>query len=522
MKRKNPPSTKPVSSGDQETWLIPRSRGAGLKVGLVYPSTYFVGMSSLGFQIIYRLLAARSDVLVERLFYQGPGHRPVSVESGRPAADFDVLAFSCSFEPEYLSLIRFLLQGGIEPLSTERNNRAPLLLAGGIAVSANPAPLAHLMDVFLLGDGEEIIGEAIDRLFGMDLYAAPRQSILQSLSELQGAFVPAVHGFSGDVIVDKRQLKVLNEYPTGSAILTSQTELSSMFLIEVARGCVRGCKFCLTGYFNRRLRLRSIDRMIAQIEEVKPLLSRVGLIAAEIACHPGIPQLCEYLISQNLEISTSSLEIDRLSQSLMELLVRGGQRTLTIAPESGDEALRFGLHKRIPDEKIFHLADMAGQAGIERLKMYVILGMPDSTPEEVDQLVVFLRKIRSIFFSPANRSRKELVLSVNPFIPKPHTPWASQPMLPEPEMRKRFHRVRSESARLGGIRLTTQSSTIAALDAVVALGDASTGPLLVDGVRQGLSPSQVTRMLIQKGPVDPYRSRPEHPTSSSWGMVKTE
>lgn len=505
----------------KETWLIAPSRGGRLQVGLVYPSTYYVGMSSLGYQVIYRLLAEQPEVQVERLFFQKPGYIPRSIESERPADEFDILAFSCSFEPDYINLIRFLLQSRIEPLAAKRPENAPLLLAGGIAVTANPAPLSTILDAILLGDGEEIVQEVFNKLANRNFHQASREDILRLLAEVEGVYVPAVHGIPGVRQFSRRQLKSLNDYPTGSAILTPETDLSEMFLVEVARGCVRGCSFCLTGHFNQRLRLRSIDNLTSQIAELRLKLKKVGLIAAEIACHPGIPQLCEYLVEQNLEISTSSLEIDRLSRPLLDLLVRGGQKTLTIAPESGDEALRFGLHKRIPDEKIFELAAMSAEAGVERLKMYVIIGMPHSHEEEVAQLIRFLEKIKAVFFAPAGRRHKELVVSVNPFIPKPHTPWELEAMLPEKELKRRLQEIRQSAGKIGGIRLTSLSPTAAALDAMISSGNTTTGIILLESARQGDSVGSIARNLAEKGPVDPFTTRPKS-VSLSWRMVKTE
>jgi len=493
---------------EAETWLVPRSRGAGLRVGLVYPSTYYVGMSSLGYQLIYRLLAERPDVLVERLFYQGPQHRPTSVESKRPAADFDVLLFSCAFEPDYLNLIRFLLDSEIEPRAAQRTDTAPLLLAGGIAVTANPAPLARILDGFLLGDGEGILGEAFDRLGEMNLRSSSRESVLQQLSEIESAYFPLLHGYEDEHPFTKRVVKNLDAFPTGSAVLTPHTDLSEMFLVEVARGCARGCSFCLTGNFNHQLRLRSVEGILEQVDGVRERIRKVGLIASEFACHPGATELCESLVARGLEISTSSLEIDRVSREQLDLLVRGGQKTLTLAPETGDEELRFALNKKISNEKMFAMAAMAAEAGIERLKLYLILGMPHSPENEIEPLIRFLQRTREVFFAPGGRRRKELIVSAAPFVPKPHTPWAREPMLPEREIKQRLRHLRREAGKRGGIRVTGQSATLAALEAMIALGDSTVGPVLLEALRESATPRSIARRLRERGTFDPYTARP--------------
>jgi radical SAM superfamily enzyme YgiQ (UPF0313 family) len=501
----------PRALRQSETWLISPGGGAGLKAGLVFPSPYFVGMSNLGFHVVYRILASRPEVLAERLFYQGPVDFPRSIESGRAAADFDLLAFSCAYEPDYLNLIRFLRQGRIEPLARNRTDSDPLLIAGGIAVTANPAPLSRIMDAFLLGDGEEVLPEAMDTLAEFDLRSTPRERVLEALSRIPGAYIPSIHGeqLERDFVV--RRVKELSAYPSGNAILTPHTELSGVFLAEVARGCVRGCQFCLVGHFMSRLRLRKIDRIVAQVEELRPHLSKVGLVASEIACHPGIPDLCEYLVAQGLEISTSSLEIDRLDRRLIELLIRGGQKTLTPCSRIRDESLRFGLHKRIPDEKIFDLAALAGEAGVERIKLYIILGMPHSGEEEVESLVRFLARFRDLFFAAGGRGRKEIVCSVNPFVPKPHTPWAWEAMLPESEFKKRILQVRRDAGKIGGIRIASWSPAAAALDAMLSSGNAETGEILVDALDQDASIRPLVQRLRSEGPVDPYLSRRDLP-----------
>ena len=494
---------------------MPKSQGAGLKVGLVFPSTYFVGMSNLGYHVIYRLLAVREDALVERIFYPGPGALPRSIESGRPAGDFDVLAFSCSFDPDAVNLIRFLLQSHIEPLAEHRSGNAPLLLAGGIAPSANPLPLSGILDGFLLGDGEEILTEAFDCLSETAFCSTSRETVLTRLGEIYGVYIPTVHGRDGAGKIPRRFVKDLSLHPTGSAILTPHTEFPDMFLVEVARGCVRGCDFCLTGHLSQGLRLRKVESIIEQIEVLRPQLRRVGLIASEIACHPALPKLCEFLISGGLQVSTSSLEIDRLDRDLLDLLVRGGQKTLTIAPESGIESVRFELNKKISDEMIFQLAAMAGEAGVERLKLYFIVGMPPSPEEEVDFLNRFLETIRRIFFTPGRRRRKEIVASVNPFVPKPHTPWAREAMLPERELKRRIQQVRRQAGRLGGVRVSSYSPAAAALDAMISLGDDTTGTLLVDALRQNTPLRDLVHHLKNLGPIDPFLPRSSE-SRSGW------
>lgn len=492
---------------ETETWLVRPSRGAGLRVGLVYPSSYYVGMSSLGYQLIYRLLAARNDLLVERLFDPGPGHRPRSVESERPAADFDVLAFSCAYEPEYVGLIRFLLQSGIEPLAERRRAPAPLLLAGGIAVSANPAPLARLLDGILLGDGEELVGAVFDRLAGLDLRSAGREAVLAQLSDIDSVYLPALHDAPPERTLTRHRVEDLDAFPTGSAVLTRHTDLSEMFLVETARGCARRCRFCLTGHSGGRLRLRSIGKLLQQVEAVRDKIRKVGLIASEVACHPGLAELCESLVAKGLAISTSSLEIDRVDRALLDLLVRGGQRTLTLAPETGDERQRFELGKKISNEQLFDLAANAAEAGIERLKLYFIIGMPHTDEAEVEVLLVFLRQAREAFFRPGRRRRKALIASVAPFVPKPHTPWAFEPMLSERESRQRLARLRREAGRLGAVRITSQSPLLSSLDAMIGLGDCAVGPILTDALLDGASPRGLARRLREFGIIDPFHPR---------------
>lgn len=510
---------RPKDYREAETWLVRPSRGAGLRIGLVYPSSYYVGMSSLGYQLIYRLLAARSDLLVERLFDLGPGHRPRSVESERPAADFDVLAFSCAYEPEYVGLIRFLLQSGIEPRAERRRAAAPLLFAGGIAVSANPAPLARVLDGILLGDGEELVGTVFDRLTGLDFRSAGREKVLQYLGDIESVYLPAVHGAPPERSLTRRRVEDLDAYPTGSAVLTRHTDLSEMFLVETARGCARRCRFCLTGHSGGRLRLRSIANLLQQVEGVRDQIRKVGLIASEIACHPGITELCERLVSKGLQISTSSLEIDRVDRTLLELLVRGGQRTLTLAPETGDERQRFELGKKISNEQLFDLAANAAQAGIERLKLYFVVGMPGADTDEVEALLEFLRRTRETFFQPSRRRRKALIASVAPFVPKPHTPWAFEPMLPERDIKQRLARLRREAGRLGGVRVTSQSPLLASLDAMIGLGDCAVGPILTDALLGEASPRALVRRLFELGTLDPFR--PRSPADEpAWSKVR--
>lgn len=489
---------RPFDAGQlirDERWLISPSRGAGLSVGLVYPSSYYVGMSNLGYQIILRLLAQRQDVCVERIFYSDTDIPPRSIESGRAASEFDVLAFSCCYELDYLNLIRFLIQAGIEPLSEVRGGNGPLLLGGGVAVTANPAPLSCVLDAVLLGDGEALTEEVLDQVVVTSARTNDIPSILESIDEVPGGFVPSVEHMSE---ANSRREKNLDPLPTGSAILTPHTDLANMYLVEIARGCARGCKFCLTGHHDRRLLRRSLDTLIGNIDSVKEKIERVGLIASEAASHTDIITLCKWIVDQGLGVSTSSLEMDRVKPELLELLVQGGQKTLTIAPESGSESVRFAMGKRAADAQILETARRAGEAGIEVLKLYFLIGTPLEETGEVESTVALLRDIRAQFFAAGGRKRKELSVSVNPFVPKPHTPWANEKMASTADLKKGMQEIRKAAGRMGGVKLGGLASWVASLESSLSLGSAESGKRLVQMIKENKTAKQISREMIER------------------------
>src|SRR4029453_17738652 len=345
----------------QEQGTVRKDWGGRISVALVYPNTYAVGMSNLGFQTIYRHLNAIPDVVCERVFLPDPedldemrrtGAAPFSLESLRPLTDFHMIGFSVTYEGDYINVLRILTMAGIPLRAAARRAHDPLVLMGGVGASSNPEPIAPFMDFVVVGEGEELVVELIAAY--RDGYRE-RESFLDSLVALEGVYVPerheVVHGADGTVagvrprdgapaIVTKRRLRNVNAFATVAAIKTPHAEYGHMALLEVGKGCGRGCRFCLEGQVYRPVRHRSVDTLRdIVVEMARNGEKRVGLVGACVSDYPWIGDLLKIVEENGLELSISSLRADSLTPELVAALARGGHRTLTMAPEAGTERL---------------------------------------------------------------------------------------------------------------------------------------------------------------------------------------
>ena len=370
----------------QETGTIRKDWGGRLSFALVYPNTYAVGMSNLGFQTIYRHLNALPDVVCERVFlpdpedlpeYKRTGTGPFSLESKRPLGDFDLVGFSITYEGDYINTLRLLGMAGIPLRPEDRRPEDPFVLMGGVCAFANPEPIAPFMDFVVVGEGEEIVGEivaAYREAFGAtSLDDRRREALMDRLAPIPGIYVPQRYAVSyGDdgtiagvrpqdgvpAIVAKRRLKKVDDFRTISLLRTPNAEYGHLALLEVGKGCGRGCRFCLEGQIYRPVRHRSLDALRETVREIKKDSTRVGLVGACVSDYPWIGGLMQVLEEEGLEVSISSIRADSLTEELVSSLRRGGHRTLTVAPEAGTERLRHVIRKDISDAQLYEACDL--------------------------------------------------------------------------------------------------------------------------------------------------------------------
>ncbi len=472
--------------------------GGKISIALVYPNTYYVGMSSLGFQTVYRLFNTEPDVVCERVFADPlfmDEEGPISIESQRPLTDFSVVAFSISYELDYFQVAEVLERSQIPLLSSERADGDPLVIAGGPAVSANPEPMALLMDAFVIGEGEEVIPELVATL--RENIHASRKQLLEALRKIRGVYVPLLHSPS-DPPVARRWVQNLDHYPTHSAVLTESTEFGDMYLVEIERGCGRGCRFCLAGYTYLPIREHSVESVLAQAEEGLKWRRIIGLVGFAVSDYSRMDELLDGLLTMGAGISTSSLRAESVSEKLIEALAQSGKikrhtPTITLAPEAGSFLLRRIIGKPIPEKDIIRVAELAAKHGIRRLKLYFMVGIPRETEEDLKAIGLLVGEI-------LKRFEGEVIVNVSPFVPKPHTPFQRIAMAPEKELEERIKLLRRFLGKLK-IKVRVESPAWAAVQATLSRGDRNVGRALVEVAmrRERVTPSRWKKVLAKVG-----------------------
>jgi radical SAM superfamily enzyme YgiQ (UPF0313 family) len=431
----------------EEIGAIRKDHGGRLRIALLYPNTYAVGMSNLGFQTLYRLFNARDDVVCERAFLPDAPGPLRTLESGTLLAEMDVVAFSIAFELDAPHLPALLRLGGIEPFAAERDG--PLVLAGGAVVAYNPEPIAPFLDAAVVGEAEEIVDPLVEALLDVDPRAA--------LAALPGVYLPE----RGTQPVARLLVDDLDAVPVHTQVFTPQTEFGDMALIEVGRGCPYGCRFCVARHIYRPLRWRSLAALLPVIDHDMAFRRRIGLIGAAVTDHPEILDLCDAILSRGGEPAPASMRADALTPELLALLARGRVRTITLAPEAGTEALRRAVGKRLPDDVLLAAAARAKTVGISNVKLYFIVGLPGETDDDV-------RAIPDLAVRLAREAGVRVTVGCSTFVPKPGTPFALRGMVPPEEATRRLALVRA--GLRGRADFTQESPRLAYWQGVLARG----------------------------------------------------
>ena len=471
---------------------------AGQKVAIVYPNTYFVGMSNLGLHIIYEEINLRNDSVCERIFlpekkeleaYDKTKTPLMSVETQRPMHQFDVVAFDVTFEMDYFHIPLMLRHGRVPIMGKDRTEFDPIVIAGGPCATFNPEPFADFIDAFIIGEGEGIVSRVLDVIRDGKMEGLDRHAILRQLANVPGVYVPSLYvpiysedgKFKGYDIVDgapktiKRHFEMLTSGGE-TVVATNYTEFGAMYIIEVARGCGRHCRFCMAGYCFRVPRVRPLDILKEGVDRAEKLGKKVGLMGAAISDYPEVDELVNYIRSKDMRYSCASLRADSLTQAVVDGLADSGQKTITIAPETGSERLRRVINKGISEEHLKNAATLSAKSGIQHMRLYIMIGLPTETDEDIEAIVGLAERTQAHMAEVGCKGR--LTLSINPFIPKPFTPFQWMAMDNQKTVEKKLQYIKKALQKNRRIEVLVESPKEAYIQGVLARGDRRLGAVL--------------------------------------------
>ena len=469
-----------------------------LKVLLVYPNTADVALDNLGFQRVHALLNQIEGVDCDR-FSLPLDWKPevesletkqlLSHEMGLRPKDFDMIAFSISFEPDYLHVAALLKYFDLPLESKHRGGDHPLILAGGSAIFINPEPLADMVDVFFIGEGEGLVGNFFD-LYTKTLWDDPRD-LLKAAGKLSGIYVPKFYHseyadstFAGFQVEPELPLRILRHWTekteelcTHSQIHNGASTFKDMALMEVTRGCIWACRFCTAGFIYRPPRLPDLNLTYQSLEDslakAKHTASTIGLVGPSVTDHPDLIGLAKRITAEGKKLSFSSLRMETLTDELVDLILQSGQKTLTIAVDAPSERMRDVVNKAATDEDIIEKCKFLTEKGILHLKIYSIIGLPGEEDEDIDQFITLVENVMDVYVE-ACRKRGHIgnvTIGLSPLIPKPGTPFQWHPMEQVKSLKKKFMKVRKALGKIPHIKMSFGSPNEAYLQTYLSRGD---------------------------------------------------
>ena len=423
------------------------------RLALGYANTYHVGMSSLGFQRTFELVHGFEGWAAERFFLDGEG-TPRTLESATPLDRFGCVAFSVSFEQDYVHLLRLLDRAGIPLRREARRPDDPLVLLGGSCAAINPLPMAAFVDVFALGASENVL----PALLGALEEETDREAVLARLAAAPGFYVPAHHDAESLVEPDTKlrkleltaeQMRLPGHLPT-TAIVTPHTEFRDKFLIEMSRGCPEKCRYCWATFGMGKFRWHPTEFILAAMERARAVTDQLGFVATAVGDHPEVERILREGVELGFRCSVSSIRIPAVTEGVLAALHASGDRSITLAPETGTDELRWKMGKHVPNAMLLEKVRMIVRAGFTQLKLYFIVGLPEETMEDVRAILDLAAEVRGVFREHAPKSgvMGHLHLGVNVLVPKPYTPWQRHAMAPERELREKVSLLKKGVARL--------------------------------------------------------------------------
>ncbi len=519
----------------QETWLVPApKRQPSTKAALLvcFANTYEVGMSNLGFQYIWSACLDGMELGVDRLFLEvETPETPQSFETRRPLAEHRLSLWSISFEEDYFHFARMLRDASLPLRASERGEDDTFVLVGGPAVTANPESLALLCDAIVIGDGEPFMEEATPLLEEFAEGRISRREFEDALSEIQGVYLPqrvsspTLHERSvkdqraPELIVKRTETAEVVDDLISSRVITPSSVFSNVMMAEMTRGCGWGCRFCLAGYWYRPVRFSNADALLKRLEETDLKSGTVGLVGACLVDHPELDRVTQSLVDRNIKYTTSSLRLELLDEKRVDGIVRGGMRTITIAPEAGTERLRRVIRKTMSHEDILNSGRTLAAKGVQKLKLYFMMGLPTESDEDMEGIVTLTQDLKRVFAEVGHHPR--LSLSVSPLVPKPWTAFQWKAMISKEVHERRAKILLRALDRISGVRVTVGTPKETYRQSILSLGDRRVSEALIRWA-EGTSPTW--KRALKDAHVDVewllYAEKPDE-YRFPWDFVKT-
>ena len=496
--------------------------GGRVRIALIFPNRYAVGMSNLGLQAVYGALNEPDDFLCERVFLpdqedlqelRRTSGSLLSIESRRCLSDFDFLFFSLPFENDYPNALEILSLGRIPIWQTERPDGSPLVAMGGVASFLNPEPMAPFMDFCFAGEAEAILPYFLAFVRAHPPLDVKRSEWLRQLAcDVPGIYVPSLY----EPVVDKdgtlgtvrpivgsgapervavQRADFDGAAPCKTVVLTPNTEFSKVLLLEIGRGCGRGCRFCAAGYVYRPFRSHSADRLVDAVAKDMEVTKRIGLVSAAVSDHPEIDILCSSLLERGGSLSFSSLRADALSDEILAALDASAHQAVAIAPEAGSERLRRVINKHLSDEAVFRAAERLTERKILHLKLYFMIGLPTETLADLEAIVDLTKRIKHTVLKQSKGQKRmgAITLSIHSFVPKPWTPFQWAAFAGVQELKEKARWIQTALRKVANVRVHFDLPKWAYVQALLARGDRRVSRLLEIVALEGKGWSQALK-----------------------------